>query len=473
MSEHEVKESPLLPRRTVLKAAAVGAVATGLGAFLAACGIKTSSPAASAGAGASAGASVAPSTAASIVPSAAEAIPFKIGFVSPQTGAVAGFGEPDPYIIGLVQEKLNAGFQAGGKNYAITIVQKDGKSDPATAAQVANDLITSDKVDMILATSTPENNNPVADAAEAAGVPFISTVEPWEAFFFARQKDPANPVPFKFTYHFCFGVAEFAKTYISMWDDIPTNKKVGVMWPNDADGNAIRAALGPQLTAAGYTIIDPGAYEDGTNDYSAADREVQGGGLPDLQHVPDPAGLRGLLEAGGAAGLRPEDRPDRQDWPVPVPDRGPRRTRPRPGERGILDPDVPVLVDAARNVVGRPRERLYREHRPSVEPGPRHDDRAVRRGDQRHRWRDRPEGQGRPRGRDRQAQHHLDDRQDRLHLRAVPERFAVADHRRPVDRRSDRASSRSTSRSSRTRRIRTSRSQESSPRTAPRPRRPI
>ncbi len=87
MSEHEVKESPLVPRRTVLKAAAIGAVATGLGAFLAACGIKTSSPSASAGAGASAAASVAPSTAASVVPSAAEAIPFKIGFVSPQTGA--------------------------------------------------------------------------------------------------------------------------------------------------------------------------------------------------------------------------------------------------------------------------------------------------------------------------------------------------------------------------------------------------
>jgi branched-chain amino acid transport system substrate-binding protein len=267
MSGHEVKETPQLARRTVLKAAGLGAVGAGVGAFLAACGIRTSSPSAvaSAGAGASAGAS----SAASVTPSAAEAIPFKIGFVSPQTGAVAGFGEPDPYIIGLVQEKLNQGFEAGGKNYAVTIVQKDGQSDPAKAAQVANDLITSDKVDLLLATSTPENNNPVADAAEAAGVPCISTVEPWEAFFFARQKDPANPVPFKFTYHFCFGVAEFAKTYISMWDDIPTNKKVGVMWPNDADGNAIRGALGPELAKAGYTIVDPGAYEDGTNDYSA------------------------------------------------------------------------------------------------------------------------------------------------------------------------------------------------------------
>ena len=41
------------------------------------------------------------------------------------------------------------------------------------------------------------------------------------------------------------------------------------MWPNDADGNAIRAALGPLLKKAGYTIVDPGAYKDGTNDYSA------------------------------------------------------------------------------------------------------------------------------------------------------------------------------------------------------------
>ena len=266
MAERDASNGPGLSRRQILKAAVMGGVATATGAILAACGVKTSSPSAAAGA------SAAPTTAASVGPSvvaSAAAIPFKIGFVSPQTGAVAGFGEPDPYIIGLVQAKLDQGFQAGGKNYAITIVQKDGQSDPAKAAQVANDLITSDKVDMLLATSTPENNNPVDDAAEAAGVPCISTVEPWEAFFFARQKDPAKPVPFKFTYHFCFGTAEFAKTYISMWDDIPTNKKVGVMWPNDADGNAIRSALGPQLTAAGYTIVDPGAYEDGTTDYSA------------------------------------------------------------------------------------------------------------------------------------------------------------------------------------------------------------
>ena len=123
---------------------------------------------------------------------------------------------------------------------------------------------------MILATSTPENNNPAADAAEAAGVPFIGTVEPWEAFFFARQSGRrATRCPSSSPTSSRFGTAQFAKTYISMWDDIPTNKKVCVMWPNDADGNAIRSALGPALEKGGYTIVDPGAYEDGTNDYSA------------------------------------------------------------------------------------------------------------------------------------------------------------------------------------------------------------
>ena len=244
MAERDTPGGIVLSRRQILQAAAAGGAAAALGGIGLANRAAAQSPAAG--------------------------IPFKIGFVSPQTGGAASFGEPDTYVIGLVQQKLNEGFSAGGKEYAVTIIQKDGKSDPANAAQVANDLINSDQVDLVLATSTPENNNPIADACEAAGVPFISTVEPWEAFFFPRQKDPANPVPFKFTYHFSFGSAEFAKTYISMWGGpVETNKKVGVMWPNDADGNAIRAALGPALTAAGYTIVDPGPYEDGTNDFSA------------------------------------------------------------------------------------------------------------------------------------------------------------------------------------------------------------
>jgi branched-chain amino acid transport system substrate-binding protein len=94
---------------------------------------------------------------------------------------------------------------------------------------------------------------------------------PWEAFYFGRGAKPGAPSPFKWTYHFSFGTGEFAKTYLSMWGkgDVTTNKKIGVLYPNDADGNAIRANLAPLLAQGGYTIIDPGPYEDGTTDYSS------------------------------------------------------------------------------------------------------------------------------------------------------------------------------------------------------------
>jgi branched-chain amino acid transport system substrate-binding protein len=192
----------------------------------------------------------------------------KIGFVSPRTGPAAGFGEPDGYMLGLARKALSRGLVIGGTLYSVEIIDKDSQSGPRSA-QAANDLINSDQVDLLLTTSTPETVNPVSDAAEASGVPCISTVVPWEAWYFGRQADPKKPVPFKYTYHFCFGVAQFASAYTHLWPQVLTNKKVGVMWPNDADGNAIRANLGPALQKAGYTIVDPGAYADGTNDYSA------------------------------------------------------------------------------------------------------------------------------------------------------------------------------------------------------------
>ena len=192
----------------------------------------------------------------------------KIGFVSPITGATAGFGEPDPYVIGLARDAFKNGLMIGGTNYSVEIVTRDSQSTPTTAAQVAGDLISQQKVDLMLTTSTPETVNPVSDASEAAGVPCISTVVPWEAWYFGRGAKPGQPSPFKWTFHFCFGVQQFFLAYATLWPEVPTNKKVGVMWPNDADGNAIRAALGPLLKGAGYTIIDPGAYEDSTNDYS-------------------------------------------------------------------------------------------------------------------------------------------------------------------------------------------------------------
>ncbi|MDQ0473912.1 ABC transporter substrate-binding protein [Labrys wisconsinensis] len=193
----------------------------------------------------------------------------KVGFISPRTGALAGFGQTDGYVLEVVRKALAKGFAVAGKTFEIQILDQDTQSDPSRASQLAKTLINSDQVDLMLAVSTPETINPVADACEAAGVPCLSTVMPWEAWYFGRGAKPGQPSPFKWTYHFGFGVDEFYKTYVSQWSLIETNKKVGVLYPNDADGNAIRAHLAPLLASQGFSIVDPGPYEDGTTDYSA------------------------------------------------------------------------------------------------------------------------------------------------------------------------------------------------------------
>jgi branched-chain amino acid transport system substrate-binding protein len=194
----------------------------------------------------------------------------KVGFISPRTGPLAGFGECDPYVLQLAREALAKGFKVDGKDYSVEILDRDSQSDPGRASQLANSLINEARIDMMLVTSTPEVVNPVSDACEAAGMPCLSTVVPWESWYFGRGAKPGQPSPFHWTYHFCFGGGDFFVAYNSQWNGpVKTNKRVGILYPNDADGNAVREHLAPALAKAGFTIIDSGAYEDGTTDYSA------------------------------------------------------------------------------------------------------------------------------------------------------------------------------------------------------------
>lgn len=205
--------------------------------------------------------------------------PIRIGFISPVSGPLAAFGQGDAFILKQVRAVLSKGHKIGGTSYAVEILDRDTQSDPSRAAQLAKELITSAGVNLILASSTPETINPVADACEASGVPCVSTVMPWQAWYFGRGAKPGQPSPFKWSYHFGFGVDEFAKCYTSQWSLIPTNKKVGVLYPNDADGNAVRAFLAPALAKAGFQIVDPGGFEDFTVDYSAQIRAFKDAGV--------------------------------------------------------------------------------------------------------------------------------------------------------------------------------------------------
>src|SRR5437868_3838869 len=72
--------------------------------------------------------------------SAQAADTLKIGFISPRTGPLGGFGEGDGYVLDLAKKALANGLKAGGKTYQVTIIDQDTQSDPARAGQLAKDL---------------------------------------------------------------------------------------------------------------------------------------------------------------------------------------------------------------------------------------------------------------------------------------------------------------------------------------------
>jgi branched-chain amino acid transport system substrate-binding protein len=211
-----------------------------------------------------------------------------IGWINARSGPLSPFSEADQYVLGLVNAALKGGVEIGGKTYAVNFVLKDTQSDPVTGSKVAKELISADKVDLVLTSSTPETINPVADACEAGGMPCLSTVAPWEAVYFGRGAKPGAPSPFKWTYHFSFGASDFAAVYADQWSKIETNKKVGVLLPNDADGNAIRAVMIPALQKAGFTVTDAGPYENGITDFSAQISTFMNAGVEIVNSFPFP-----------------------------------------------------------------------------------------------------------------------------------------------------------------------------------------
>ncbi len=194
----------------------------------------------------------------------------RIGYVSPQTGPLAPFGEADKWVIDQMKTAFKDGLTIGGKTYDVQIILKDSQSSPNRAGEVASDLVLKDKVALMLTAGTPETANPVSDVCELNEVPCISSVVPWQPWFFGRKGDPAKG--FNYTYHVFWGLEDVIANYTNGWKSVTTNKRVGGLFPNDGDGNAWgdkELGFPKPLAAMGYTLTDPGRFQTGTQDFSA------------------------------------------------------------------------------------------------------------------------------------------------------------------------------------------------------------
>ena len=231
----------------------------------------------------------------------------KIGYVTPQTGPLAGFGEVDNFVLQGINAAFKSGIMVAGVNHPVEILVKDSQSNPNRAAEVAAELILKNGIDLMVVGSSPENANPVSDQCELNGVPCISSTTPWQPWFFGRGGDPKKG--FDWAFHFFWGLEDMAAVFTNMWKDLPTNKVVGLLLANDADGNAIsdtKLGLPPFLVAKGFTVFDPGRFQPLQADFSAQIAAFKKANVEIVCGAPIPPDFKNFWTQARQQGFKPK-----------------------------------------------------------------------------------------------------------------------------------------------------------------------
>jgi branched-chain amino acid transport system substrate-binding protein len=295
MSDQSVQSgstSPLdnISRRGVLRAVGTGAAVVGAGGLLQACGgIKGASSGATKG--------------------------ITIGWIHPLTGPLAGFGAADNWVISKIMQTTpySKGFRIGSKTYPVTIKSYDTQSSVSRAGDLAHQAILTDKVDLLLASSTPESVNAVASAAETLGTPLICANCPWESWYLNLfpNGNPQNATETaKYVTLYFLGAEHLVKCFIPMWDRIHsqlhTDKTVAAAFPNDSDGNAFRAVFPPIATAAGYKFDMSSPYPDGTTNYTSMISQFKADKADFFTNVPLPPDFAAMWHQSIQQGFRPK-----------------------------------------------------------------------------------------------------------------------------------------------------------------------
>jgi branched-chain amino acid transport system substrate-binding protein len=227
-----------------------------------------------------------------------------IGYVSPQTGPLAPFGEADAFAVDQIRDWFDAHpLTVGDTTYDVKIIVKDAASNSTTAGNMASELINSEGADLILASSTPDITNPVSEQCEANQVPCITTVAPWQPFAIRAGGKPAD---LKYSYHFFWGLEDVAAVYSNIWKQVGSKGEAGGLFPNDPDGQAWSANF-PALTKdSGVEIQNPGLYPNGTKDFSAQIARYKAANDEVLVGVPIPPDFTTFWKQAAQQGYKPK-----------------------------------------------------------------------------------------------------------------------------------------------------------------------
>jgi branched-chain amino acid transport system substrate-binding protein len=314
--EIENTETPLekaVSRRQFLKMAGVAGAAVGVGAglggLLAACGGEEETTTSSTGAETTATTAGGTETTAggetttSVAAEAEEGGEIKAAYVIPVTGAMAAFGAAGQWQLDWFNNNTwKDGVIGGdGKKYKITAKIYDSQSDSNRSSQVTSDAILNDGVMLVGASSSAANVIPVASMADSLECPGIHYDVPGDAWADAQKE-----APFKWNWCSWWVGKDLVANFVKMWELVPTNKVVGALWVNDADGMVFANALPGLFQELGYTLVDPGRFEVGTEDFTAIIGQFKKEGVELVCGMANPAEFTNYVKQCAQQSFKPK-----------------------------------------------------------------------------------------------------------------------------------------------------------------------
>jgi len=185
-----------------------------------------------------------------------------VGRVVPLTGPLASFGEGTPYVEQAAIDAVNrqGGVVLDGKRCRLELVYEDSCSNAQLAGEAAQKLIRQG-IDIMIVSNTADTVSPVSAACERAGIACISVDAPASAW--------AMGGPYQNSWHTFFDNEREMLCFLDAWEKVDTNRVIGLITANDGEGVEIATFITDFAAAKGYTLVDPGRYSIGAEDYSS------------------------------------------------------------------------------------------------------------------------------------------------------------------------------------------------------------
>lgn len=197
----------------------------------------------------------------------------KIGWVAAISGPGALFGEPVEFVRAQMEKLFSGGLEIAGKSYSVEILMRDSQSSINVATQAAIELMTREKVDIIVATEALAAIGG-GQMAAVTKTPIVSSILPSDAIVAIRGGPEGysnKGTPWGF--HFCFSTSDIGASYVGMWE--PVRKKLNdTVALSFVDQPASRGFADPRyglpaaLGKSNYKIVDGGMFKMETQDFS-------------------------------------------------------------------------------------------------------------------------------------------------------------------------------------------------------------